>query len=141
MDLSMTSGIPEDLYDTLEYLIVVSIELTINNDWLYTSLGIVVFSILVTGIIYYKRDNVHPEPFWALVFGIGLGILSALTALIILVLVDPLISFSAKSYTVVPVFEELIKGLFLIPLIKLKKIRGPLDGLVYGAMVGIGFDR
>ncbi|MFV2015535.1 MAG: PrsW family intramembrane metalloprotease, partial [Candidatus Heimdallarchaeota archaeon] len=51
------------------------------------------------------------------------------------IIVGPIIS----AVIIAPVIEEFTKGFFVVQLSKDESFDGPLDGLIYGAMVGSGF--
>jgi RsiW-degrading membrane proteinase PrsW (M82 family) len=96
-------------------------------------------------------DRLEPEPRVNLMFGFlwGAGI-AALAAIIINTagleyITQPALGASAGQYVSAtagaPVVEETLKGLFLVWLLRWRRqeLDGPTDGIVYAAMVGIGF--
>jgi len=96
-------------------------------------------------------DRLEPEPRANLVFAFGWGAgIAALTALIINTadleyVTMPALGGSTGEYVaatfVAPVVEETLKGLVLIGLLwrRRAEIDGPTDGVIYAAMVGLGF--
>jgi protease PrsW len=96
-------------------------------------------------------DRLEPEPRGALVlaFGWGAGI-AALFALLIntaglVYVTQPALGASTGEYVSAtfgaPVVEETLKGLFLAGLLWRRRAEfdGPTDGIIYAAMVGLGF--
>ena len=105
--------------------------------------------LLVSVVLFI--DRLEPEPRINLVFGFlwGAGI-AALAAIIINTagleyITQPALGASAGEYVSAtagaPVVEETLKGLFLVWLLRWRRqeLDGPTDGIVYAAMVGIGF--
>jgi RsiW-degrading membrane proteinase PrsW (M82 family) len=96
-------------------------------------------------------DRLEPEPRAALAFAFGWGAgIAALTALIINTanleyVTMPALGASTGEYVAAtfgaPVVEETLKGLVLIGLLwrRRTEIDGPTDGVIYAAMVGLGF--
>lgn len=96
-------------------------------------------------------DRLEPEPRGALVFAFGWGAgIAALFALIINTagleyVTQPALGASTGEYVSAtfgaPVVEETLKGLFLVGLLwrRRPEIDGPTDGVIYAAMVGLGF--
>ncbi|MBV9794847.1 MAG: PrsW family intramembrane metalloprotease [Actinobacteria bacterium] len=96
-------------------------------------------------------DRLEPEPRINLVFGFlwGAGI-AALVAIIVNTagleyITQPALGASAGQYVSAtagaPIVEETLKGLFLVWLLRWRRqeLDGPTDGIVYAAMVGLGF--
>jgi protease PrsW len=96
-------------------------------------------------------DRLEPEPRINLVFGFlwGAGI-AALVAIIVNTagleyITQPALGASAGEYVSAtagaPIVEETLKGLFLVWLLRWRRqeLDGPTDGIVYAAMVGLGF--
>jgi RsiW-degrading membrane proteinase PrsW (M82 family) len=105
--------------------------------------------LLVSVVLFI--DRLEPEPRINLVFGFlwGAGI-AALVAIIVNTagleyITQPALGASAGQYVSAtagaPVVEETLKGLFLVWLLRWRRqeLDGPTDGIVYAAMVGIGF--
>src|SRR5215471_4582442 len=96
-------------------------------------------------------DRLEPEPRGALVFAFAWGAgIAALFALIINTagleyVTQPALGASTGEYVSAtfgaPVVEETLKGLVLIGLLwrRRDEIDGPTDGIIYAAMVGLGF--
>lgn len=116
-----------------------------------SAIGAVLALIPLAGVLLAVRivDRWEPEPRGLLVFaaawgavaavGIALGVdllLSPVTRLL-----DPVTYDIFSSVVQAPVVEELGKGLgvFLIFLTARRAFDGPVDGVVYGALVGAGF--
>jgi protease PrsW len=96
-------------------------------------------------------DRLEPEPRGALMFAFAWGAgIAALFALIINTagleyVTQPALGASTGEYVSAtfgaPVVEETLKGLVLIILLRLRRTEfdGPTDGVIYAAMVGLGF--
>jgi protease PrsW len=96
-------------------------------------------------------DRLEPEPRGALVFAFGWGAgIAALFALLIntaglVYVTQPALGASTGEYVSAtfgaPVVEETLKGLVLIGLLwrRRSELDGPTDGIIYAAMVGLGF--
>jgi RsiW-degrading membrane proteinase PrsW (M82 family) len=96
-------------------------------------------------------DRLEPEPRGMLAFAFGWGAgIAALTALIVNTadleyVTMPRLGASTGEYVAAtfgaPVIEESLKGLFLIGLLwrRRDELDGPTDGVIYAAMVGLGF--
>ena len=96
-------------------------------------------------------DRLEPEPRLNLAFGFlwGAGIAALFAALINTAGLDyitqPALGASTGQYISAtagaPVVEETLKGLFLVWLVRWRRqeLDGPTDGIVYAAMVGLGF--
>ncbi len=109
----------------------------------------IVPTVLYVGLIYWV-DRYEKEPWWLLVaaflWGAVPGILIAfffntlLSAPLLLILGDELGMAAAPSLIGPPV-EESVKGLALVAIFLFwrNEIDSPLDGIIYGAMVGMGF--
>jgi RsiW-degrading membrane proteinase PrsW (M82 family) len=105
--------------------------------------------LLVVLVLWMDRLEPEPRGMLAFAFGWGAGI-AALTALIVnTVNVEyvtmPALGASTGEYVAAtfgaPVIEESLKGLFLIGLLWRRRgeFDGPTDGVIYAAMVGLGF--
>ena len=93
---------------------------------------------------YLWLDRYEPEPLRYLLVALGWGAVVATSAALALEvgaqhLFD--IPDEITGAVVAPVVEEAVKGLFIliIVLLRRREIDGPLDGVVYAGMVGIGF--
>lgn len=117
--------------------------------------------VLPVVLLYFAvikgADRYEPEPTWLLVvmflWGAVVATLSALVGNVIgqsalsaalgAAVNDPLVEASTASF-VAPVVEETTKGvgllfLWLLSRIWLKELDGPLDGVIYGGIIGLGF--
>lgn len=107
-----------------------------------------------TGIyisIIYWADRYEKEPFWLLsatfLWGAIPGVIlafvlnSMLGLPIYLLAADTTFSDTAVAVFIAPIVEESIKGaaLLFIFVFWQQEIDSPLDGIIYGAMVGLGF--
>ncbi len=105
--------------------------------------------LLVAVVLWMDRLEPEPRGMLALAFGWGAGI-AALTALIVntadlVYVTQPRLGASAGEYVAAtfgaPVVEESLKGAVLIGLLRWRRteLDGPADGVIYAAMVGLGF--
>lgn len=123
--------------------------MTSNNFLLLSILAAVVPVILYVGLVYWV-DQYEKEPVWLLTAAFVWG---AIPAALLALLFNTLFSlpfyfiFSESSANlasggaIAPVVEEVTKGLvlFLILIVRRQELDSPLDGIIYGAMVGMGF--
>jgi protease PrsW len=105
--------------------------------------------LLVAVVLFI--DRLEPEPRGTLVFAFawGAGIASLFALLIntagLEYVTQPALGSSTGQYVSAtlgaPVVEETLKGLFLVGLLwrRRDEIDGPTDGIIYAAMVGLGF--
>jgi protease PrsW len=105
--------------------------------------------LLVAAVLFI--DRLEPEPRGTLVFAFawGAGIASLFALLIntagLEYITQPALGSSTGQYVSAtlgaPVVEETLKGLFLVGLLwrRRDEIDGPTDGIIYAAMVGLGF--
>jgi protease PrsW len=105
--------------------------------------------LLVAAVLFI--DRLEPEPRINLAFGFlwGAGVAALFAALIntagLEYITQPALGASAGQYISAtagaPVVEETLKGLFLVWLVRWRRqeLDGPTDGIVYAAMVGLGF--
>jgi RsiW-degrading membrane proteinase PrsW (M82 family) len=120
-------------------------------------LGVIFVTPLVLTYLFFIRwaDRFEPEPWWliavAFVWGaifatLGGGITSSIASSV----TSALLEASPKDMDVVgatvfaPVFEEGFKGvgvalIALASALGLRELDGPLDGAIYGGVVGLGF--
>jgi len=117
-----------------------------------------VLPVVLTYFVVLKgADRFEPEPLWLLV-GVFLwgAVVATVTAIVGNIvgqsamsaalgarLGDPLVQASTASF-VAPVVEETTKGtgllaLWLLSRLWLKELDGPLDGVIYGGIIGLGF--
>jgi RsiW-degrading membrane proteinase PrsW (M82 family) len=105
--------------------------------------------LLVVVVLWMDRLEPEPRANLAFAFGWGAGI-AALTALIVntadlVYVTQPRLGASAGEYAAAtfgaPVIEETLKGAVLIGLLRRRRgeLDGPTDGVIYAAMVGLGF--
>ncbi|MHA2275200.1 MAG: PrsW family glutamic-type intramembrane protease, partial [Candidatus Kariarchaeaceae archaeon] len=121
--------------------------MSVINDWINGPYGwtaillIVVISTGLTVLFYYTRDKYEPEPYSRILVAYAYGMISVVPAIFIsLVAIDFLILSPIISAVILaPIIEEFAKGYFVVRLSKDKSFDGPLDGIIYGAMVGAGF--
>lgn len=108
-------------------------------------LALVPLAIVITGV--YLIDRWEPEPLRLMIFALAWGgiVSIALTLLVALVTDDFLPrgfdGIFIASVIRAPIVEEITKGLGLLLIMVLGKraLDGPVDGVVYGALVGAGF--
>lgn len=123
--------------------------MTANNYLLYSVLAAALPVLIYVGIIYWV-DRYEREPLWllsaAFIWGAIPGAILAIIFNMMLSLPFYLLFSSStadfiSSGAIAPVVEELTKGLvlFLILFIQRHELDSPLDGIIYGAMVGMGF--
>lgn len=113
--------------------------------------------VLAYFLIIKATDRYEPEPWWLLgvMFGWG-AVVATLTAIVgneiggatvrwalSAQASDALVQASTASF-VAPLVEETTKGvglllLFMLSSLWLKELDGPLDGAIYGGVVGLGF--
>lgn len=98
-------------------------------------------------MLIWWLDRYEKEPLWLLIVAFLWGSLPAIALAILLelTLAQPLAGSVLGPHTtvwgIVPPIEETIKALALIGLFLFahREFDGPLDGIVYGALVGFGF--
>ena len=93
---------------------------------------------------YLWLDRYEPEPLRYLLAALGWGAVVASAAALALEFGAQRVFDTSHAVTgavVAPIVEEAIKGLFILIVVLARRgeIDGPLDGLVYAGMVGIGF--
>jgi len=126
-----------------------SASMTADNVLLYSIVAAVLPVALYVGLIYWI-DRYEKEPWWLLSAAFLWG---AVPAALLAFLFNTLFSlpfyffFSergadmASGGAVAPIVEEIVKALvlFLILVVRRNELDSPLDGIIYGAMVGMGF--
>lgn len=123
--------------------------MTADNVLLYSVIAAVIPVILYVGLIYWV-DRYEKEPWWLLSAAFLWGAIpGALLAVFFNSLLSlPFYAFFSESAAdlasgglVAPVVEEIAKALvlFLILVVQRHELDSPLDGIIYGAMVGMGF--
>ena len=113
--------------------------------------GVVLALIPFAGVLFAVRlaDRWEPEPTSLVVFAAAWGAIGAVAialgvdiALSLLVPApDPQLADALSSIVQAPLVEEFAKGLgvFLVFVFGRRAFDGPVDGVVYGALVGAGF--
>lgn len=113
--------------------------------------------VVVYALFIRWCDRFEPEPWWLLSLafvwgalfatvggGLSSGIAQALTASVLGARLGSDGLEALGSTVFAPIFEELFKGfgvalIALASAVKLKELDGPLDGAIYGGIVGLGF--
>lgn len=123
--------------------------LTANNILFYSLAAAIMPVLLYAGLIYWV-DRYEKEPWWLLSAAFLWG---AMPAAILALLFNFLFSLPAYAFFsegaaeftsagfVAPVIEESVKAIALIMILIFRRneLDSPLDGIIYGAMVGMGF--
>lgn len=116
-----------------------------------SAIGMILAVIPLAGVLLAVRlvDRWEPEPrglviaavAWGAVGAVGLALLVDLALSPAMVVIDPAVGDAFSSVVQAPIVEELAKGLgvLLIFLFGRRAFDGPVDGVVYGALVGAGF--
>jgi protease PrsW len=105
--------------------------------------------LLVAAVLFVDRLEPEPRGALALAFGWGAGV-AALFALLINTagleyVTQPALGAGTGEYVSAtfgaPLVEETLKGLILVGLLwrRREELDGPTDGIIYAAMVGLGF--
>ncbi|MCH8908236.1 MAG: PrsW family intramembrane metalloprotease, partial [Candidatus Heimdallarchaeota archaeon] len=102
---------------------------------------IALFFTLLTVIFYYTRDKYEPEPISNIVKAFLFGVLSVIPAIILSLIVIQIVPVNqfALAIIIAPVVEEFCKGWMVVHMSHDDAFDGPLDGIIYGAMIGSGF--
>ncbi|MFZ0548914.1 MAG: PrsW family intramembrane metalloprotease [Candidatus Promineifilaceae bacterium] len=118
---------------------------------------IVIFSIIAAVIptiffvlVIYWFDHYEKEPIWLLAAAFLWGAVPSIIAAFILntglgiplyLVLGPGLADATSATLIAPPVEETLKGLALIGILLLwrQELDSPLDGIIYGAMVGLGF--
>ncbi len=111
-----------------------------SNAWIIILAVIILFSFL-TIWFYYKKDKYEPEPISRIIKAFIYGIISIIPSAILSLIALNFIGGGdfISAVLIAPVVEEVCKALFVVQLSKHESFDGPLDGMIYGAMVGAGF--
>ncbi|MGB9635472.1 MAG: PrsW family glutamic-type intramembrane protease [Candidatus Micrarchaeia archaeon] len=121
-------------------------ESIIAYDWLFFSFILILFFAFFDPIMVWFLEGKYREPLRFVFGGISYGIIAALAAFfinsVIGILLGEIVDKQMGVLTLVilaPFFEEIIKiiGIFLIS--PHKMFRGPLDGILVGFSIGVGF--
>lgn len=87
-------------------------------------------------IYIYLKDKFEPEPIGKILKAVGWG---AIPAFILSFLFESIV----PSWTLLisaPILEEACKGIYIYRMCNDPELEGPMDGLIYGASVGMGFE-
>ncbi len=123
--------------------------MTADNVLLYSVIAAVIPVILYVGLIYWV-DRYEKEPWWLLSAAFLWGAIPAallailfnlLFSLPVYFIFDERAAEMAAAGIFAPFIEEIVKALvlFAILIFRRHEIDSPLDGIIYGAMVGMGF--
>jgi len=102
-------------------------------------LEIIYISVIVSMLWFlyiYQKDVFDPEPMGKILKAVAWG---ALPAVLLSYLLESYLLFWAGLFSA-PLVEEACKGIYVFRLRKSQFLEGPMDGLVYGAAVAIGFE-
>ena len=102
-------------------------------------LEIIYISVIVSMLWFlyiYQKDVFDPEPMGKILKAVVWG---ALPAVLLSYLLESYLFFWAGLFSA-PLVEEACKGMYVFRLRKSQFLEGPMDGLVYGAAVAIGFE-
>jgi RsiW-degrading membrane proteinase PrsW (M82 family) len=102
-------------------------------------LEIIYISVIVSMLWFlyiYQKDVFEPEPMGKILKAVVWG---ALPAVLFSYLLESYLLFWAGLFSA-PLVEEACKGIYVFRLRKSQYMEGPMDGLVYGAAVAIGFE-
>ncbi len=98
---------------------------------------------VVYGLIVLRLDRYEPEPPRMLVAAFGWGAVGAILLSVLAgIVAQPLLRTEEASAVIgAPFIEETFKGLALLVMLALlrREIDNTLDGLIYGALMGLGF--
>lgn len=109
-----------------------------NGDWL-TIFAITTIFTIITIRYYIKKDKFEREPTKRLIWAVILGMISVIPSILLSLLMGLFVAQSLSSIIIAPVAEEIGKGIFVLWLARSEEFDGPMDGLIYGALVGAGF--
>ncbi|ALJ21096.1 PrsW family intramembrane metalloprotease [Microbacterium sp. No. 7] len=116
-----------------------------------SGVGMVLALLPLAGVLVAVHivDRWEPEPMGLVVFAVAWGAIAAvalslLVDLALMIVLPPSGAFAREAFSTVvqaPVVEEIAKGLgvLLILVFARRSFDGPVDGVVYGALVGAGF--
>ena len=119
---------------------------------LFLAVGLATLPTLLYVLLIYSVDRYEKEPFWLLSVAFFWGAFPAivLTLTANWLVVDPILLQLTRQTTntsdffnflSVPFVEESVKGLVLLGILVFRPndLDTPLDGIIYGSMVGMGF--
>jgi RsiW-degrading membrane proteinase PrsW (M82 family) len=103
-----------------------------------TLLAAISFPVMI--LLLFWLDRYEPEPGRYRLAALGWGAVIAIGISLLLETIIPS-SESIGTAVVAPFVEEFAKALFVVAIVVLRReqLHGVLDGIVYGALVGIGF--
>lgn len=119
--------------------------------WPAALIGAVLALLPLSGVLWAVRivDRWEPEPPRLLLLALGWGAVASvvialgvdLVVRLVLGPADDPLSSAMASVVQAPVVEEIAKGLGILLVLRLgsRFFDGPVDGVVYGAMIGAGF--
>ena len=100
----------------------------------------IVYLTVIVGVLWflyiYQKDVFEPEPLGKILKAVGWG---AIPAVLLSYIFEAYILFWIGIWSA-PLVEEACKGIYIYRMRKDPKLEGPMDGLVYGAAVAIGFE-
>jgi protease PrsW len=107
-----------------------------------TLLAAISFPVLI--LVLFWLDRYEPEPARYRLAALGWGGVAAVVLSLVaeqLLFALPGTSTFIETAVIAPIVEEAGKGLFLVIVVIFRRaqIHGLLDGLIYGALVGVGF--
>ncbi len=114
-------------------------------------IGMVLALIPLVGVLFAVRivDRWEPEPrgllilavAWGAIAAVGIALAVDFTISLLFAGDDSVLRDTFRAVVQAPVVEEFAKGLgvYLIFLVARRAFDGPVDGIVYGALVGAGF--
>jgi RsiW-degrading membrane proteinase PrsW (M82 family) len=110
-------------------------------DFIDTMERILIYNIcyILPGLYFiyiYLKDKFEPEPLGKILKAVGWG---AIPAFILSFLFESILPSWTLLITA-PILEEACKGFYVYRMFKDPELEGPMDGLVYGAAVGMGFE-
>ncbi len=114
------------------------------------SLAAAIIPTILYGLIFYWADRYEREPVWLIVVAFLWGAVPAVIVSVVGEFVlgwqwidapDSVAGAVVSGAVIAPIVEEIAKAaaLFLIFLVMRQEFDGVLDGVVYGALIGLGF--
>ncbi len=112
----------------------------INELYLLLVMLEIVYLSVIVGVLWflyiYQKDVFEPEPLGKILKAVAWG---AIPAVLFSFLLESYVFFWAGLLNA-PLVEEACKGYYVYRMRKDPQFEGPMDGLVYGAAVAIGFE-